>query len=285
MSIPPELRELIIGIVEERIKELRLSHKEFRELRRSISRLEEAQAKTEEKLLRLEAAQIKTEERLSRLEEAIERLIEAQTKTEEKLLRLEEAQIRTEEKLLRLGEAQAKTEERLLKLEEAQLKTEERLSRLEEAIERLAEAQAKTERAIQELARAVGRLSDVVGFGLEDIGRVVIPGWLQRHLGIQLEGELGEELKRAFIEVDGREIEVNLYGEGFMGNERIAVICEVKSRIYQDDVDKFYNNLVKPIEKSLYMKIIPVLFGYLIHPKAKARARELGVYVIASYER
>ncbi|RLF04354.1 MAG: hypothetical protein DRJ60_07225 [Thermoprotei archaeon] len=250
MSIPPELRELIIGIVEERIKELRLSHKEFRELRRSISRLEEAQAKTEEKLLRLEVAQIKTEERLSRLEEAIERLIEAQTKTEEKLLRLEEAQIRTEEKLLRLGEAQA-----------------------------------KTERAIQELARAVGRLSDVVGFGLEDIGRVVIPGWLQRHLGIQLEGELGEELKRAFIEVDGREIEVNLYGEGFMGNERIAVICEVKSRIYQDDVDKFYNNLVKPIEKSLYMKIIPVLFGYLIHPKAKARARELGVYVIASYER
>ena len=48
----------------------------------------------------------------------------------------------------------------------------------------LAEAQRKTEIQVQNLARSVGKLSDNVGFGLEDIARVVLPGYLERHLGI-----------------------------------------------------------------------------------------------------
>jgi len=54
------------------------------------------------------------------------------------------------------------------------VRTEERLDRLEAAVERLAEAQARTEQALQQLATQVGALSDNVGYGLEDIARVVL---------------------------------------------------------------------------------------------------------------
>jgi hypothetical protein len=40
---------------------------------------------------------------------------------------------------------------------------------------------------VKALSIQVGRLSDVVGFSLEDIARVVVPGWLLRHEGIEVE--------------------------------------------------------------------------------------------------
>src|SRR2546427_6371469 len=55
----------------------------------------------------------------------------------------------------------------------------------EEALKELAAAQKETEKALAELAAAqtrtdqqVGRLGDNIGFGLEDIARVVAPGYL-----------------------------------------------------------------------------------------------------------
>jgi chromosome segregation ATPase len=69
-------------------------------------------------------------------------------------------------------------------LAHAQAKTEERVGRLEDAVERLAQAQAKTEEALKELAMQVGKLSDNVGFSLEDVAKVVLPGYLERHLHI-----------------------------------------------------------------------------------------------------
>src|SRR6266480_2996333 len=55
----------------------------------------------------------------------------------------------------------------------------------EGALKELAAAQKETEKALAELAAAqtrtdqqVGRLGDNIGFGLEDIARVVAPGYL-----------------------------------------------------------------------------------------------------------
>jgi hypothetical protein len=108
-------------------------------------------------------------------------------------------------------------------LAEAQARTEERVTRLEEAVTRLAEAQARTEQrvakvevSLRELAQQVGKLSDTIGFGLEDIARVVLPGWLSRHEGIEV-----DELTRTFFEVDGEVVEINLYGVGVWGVRRL----------------------------------------------------------------
>jgi predicted nuclease with TOPRIM domain len=75
---------------------------EAQELRLSVQLTEGRQA-LEEALTRLAEAQARTEERVGRLEEAMQRLAEAQARTEERVGRLEEA-------VQRLAEAQARTE-------------------------------------------------------------------------------------------------------------------------------------------------------------------------------
>ncbi|MBS7652969.1 hypothetical protein KEJ13_07570 [Candidatus Bathyarchaeota archaeon] len=204
--------------------------------------------------------------RFSRMERAISNLAEAQLRTEERLEKLTE---------------------RVEALAEAQLRTEERLEKLTERVEALAEAQLRTEERLGEfvaglesLRTEVGRLSDTVGFGLEDVARVVLPGWLSRHLEMEV-----EELRREFVEVEGRLVEVNLYGEGLLKGERAIVVGEVKSRIYGSEVKSFYENIYTPIAEKMKIEVVGVLFGYLIHPSAKKLAEELGLYVIASYER
>jgi hypothetical protein len=214
---------------------------------------------------------------MDRLEGALARLAEAQAHTEEGVGRLEAA-------ILRLAEAQARTEERLGALAEAQARTEQRVGRLEAALEKLAEAQRRTEEAVRQLAQAVGRLSDTVGYGLEDVAKVVLPGYLERHLGIRLSGELGEELKRQWIGPEGSEVEINLYGEGEQEGQRVVVLGEAKSRIYGREVEQF-DRAIQPIAGILKEKVVKVMVGYLIHPSASRLAAERDILLVASYQR
>ncbi|MGB9734324.1 MAG: hypothetical protein ACPL2E_06990, partial [Conexivisphaera sp.] len=154
-------------------------------------------------------------------------------------------------------------------------------------VEQLAEAQRRTEERLDKLAEAVGvlnksvsSLGETIGFGLEDIARVVLPGWLHRHLGV----EMGE-LERRFLRIGGREYEVNLYGEGSVGGRRVVIIAESKSRIHASDVERF-NELLSGARESMDgAEVIGVVFGYVIYPDAKERADRLGIHAVASYER
>jgi len=184
---------------------------------------------------------------------------------------------RVEAALERLAEAQRRTEERVGALAEAQRRTEERVGAL-------AEAQRRTEEAVRQLAQAVGRLSDTVGYGLEDVAKVVLPGYLERHLGIRLSGELGEELKRQWIGPEGNEVEINLYGEGEQNGRRIVVLGEAKSRIYGREVEQF-DRAIQPIAATLNEKVVKVMVGYLIHPSASRLAAEREILLVASYQR
>lgn len=73
----------------------------------------------------------------------------------------------------------------------------------EERLEQLVQAQRRTEEATRSLAQAVGQLSDTVGYGLEDIARVILPGYLERHFGIRV-----GELERRFVGSEGNEVEI-----------------------------------------------------------------------------
>ncbi len=208
MALTPELYDLIVRIVDDRVRDIKVAREEYERLRESIAKLAEAQRRTEE--------------RLERLAERVEELAEAQRRTEERL-----------EKLIA---------------------------------------------ALDSLRVEVGRLSDAVGFGLEDIARVVLPGWLHKNLGVEV-----DELRREFITIGGREVEVDLYGEGRLRGERVVVVGEVKSRISESDVRRFYERVYAPASEDLGVRVVGVLFGYLVHPSARRRARELGLHVVASY--
>ena len=159
-------------------------------------------------------------------------------------------------------------------LAEAQRRTEERLDKLAETVDHLA-------KAVDNLRVELGSLSETIGFGLEDIAKVVLPGWLYRHLGVEV------ELERRFLYLGDREIEVDLYGEYMEKESKVIIVGETKSRIYGRDVEKFYNEVYKPIADHFRnkAKVIGVLFGYLIHPSAQRMAQKLGLYTVASYQR
>ncbi len=159
-------------------------------------------------------------------------------------------------------------------LAEAQRRTEERLDKLAETVDHLA-------KAVDNLRVELGSLSETIGFGLEDIAKVVLPGWLYRHLGVEV------ELERRFLYLGDREIEVDLYGEYMEKESKVIIVGEAKSRIYGRDVEKFYNEIYRPIADHFRnkAKVIGVLFGYLIHPSAQRMAQKLGLYTVASYQR
>ena len=241
-GLTAELYQAIVAVVDDRLRDIRVTRQSFDELKDAVARLAEAQARTEE--------------RVGRLEAAVEELAEAQARTEERVGRLEAA---VEE----LAKAQARTEQR---------------------VEELAEAQAKTEKALHDLARQVGALADTIGFGLEDIAHVVLPGYLERHYSLKLEGPLGAELGRKFFDVEGQFVEINLYGEGLRDGQRVTVLGEAKSRIYGREVEKFAREvrLVEPLIKGEVMR---VMFGYYLHPTAEEEAKKHGIILVASYQR
>jgi seryl-tRNA synthetase len=238
VALTAELYEAIVKIVDDRVREIKVTREDFDRLTRTVAELSSA---------------------VGRLEGSIEKLTEAQTRTEERLEAFAEAQKRTEERLEALAEAQRRTEERL---------------------EALAEAQRRTEEAVGRLAVAVGGLSDTVGYGLEDVAKVMLPPWLERHERVRV-----EELERRFIEVEGGSVEVNLYGEGVKARASITIIGEAKSRIHVGDVKEFAGK-VEIVQKALGgRRILPVMFGYWIHPSATSLGKAKGIRLVASYQR
>ena len=178
-----------------------------------------------------------------------------------------------------LAEAQARTEERLNQLAEAQARTEERLNQLAENVDKLATAVSNLYKVHRRFAAEFYKWRAAYGFSLEDIARVVVPGWLYRHEGIDV------DLRRKYFVINDKEVEVNLYGECVKDGEQIVVLGEVKSRIYGNDVKKFLKMLedLKPFVKG--KKVIPLMFGFLIHPTAVKMAENRDIRLIASYQR
>lgn len=163
-----------------------------------------------------------------------------------------------------LAQAQRRTEQRVEELAQAQ-------GRTEEAVERLVGAQ-------RELSVAVGKLSDNLGYGIEDIGRVVLPGYLERHFDINVVGELD----RKFFFVNGKEIELNLYGEGLKDGNKVIILGEAKARIYRGEVKEF----IKAISKLTFEDaVFKLMFGFLVHPSATEVAKSEGIVLVASYQK
>ena len=138
--------------------------------------------------------------------------------------------------------------------------------------------------AQRELAHQVGALGDNIGLWVEDIGRVVLPGYLERHLGVKLRGQLGEELGRRFLSGPTGEIELNLYGEGEQDGKPVEILGEAKNRLYRRDVERFDQRL-KTLEPGRLERALKVMFAFWIHPSAQEAARERAILLVVSYQR
>jgi len=220
---------------------------------------------------------------LGRITKAVQHLAEAQARTEERVGRLEERVGRLEEAMARLSEAQARADERMGRLEEAMAQLTEAQARMEARAEELTQAYVHMQEVMRslvqqvgQLSQQVGRLSEVVGFTLEDLAREVTPAYLAHHYGIHV-----KELERRFFTIEGEEIEVDLYGEGWRDGEQVVVIGEVRSRIYGRDVEAVVRR-VQELRSYVVGAPVIVLFGFVIHPSAREAAQRLGAIVISS---
>jgi len=76
-GLTAEMYQAIVAIVDDRLREVRVTREGFNQLTQAISRLTEAQARTEERVGHLET-------RMDRVEATLERLAEAQARTQER---------------------------------------------------------------------------------------------------------------------------------------------------------------------------------------------------------
>jgi len=253
LALSPDIYKTIVKVVDERVKEIKVTRNEYDRLNKN----------------------------LNKVTASITKLTEAQRRTEERLGELAEAQKRTEFNLSTLGERATSLEAVIQSLVEAQKHTEERIGTLSSVVEKLAKAQDETQKGLVDLRVAVGSLADTVGFSLEDIAKVVVPGWLQRHEQISV-----ERLERRHIQINGKYlVEVNLYGEGSKDGEQITILGESKSRIFGGDVESFSMNMADVQRQMPGKRFLKVLFGFYIHPSAQEAAKKHEIRVIASYEK
>ncbi len=281
----PKLRDVFISFLEEaeRIIGETVTRKEFQEFVRTtnenfnrvwkaINELTEAQKRTEQRVNELAIAQKRTEERLNEL--AL-----AHSKLEQKVSELAEAQKKTEERLNELAEAQKRTEQRVNELAIAQKRTEERLNEL-------ALAQKETERELKKLTQEhkktrehLGGLTNAFGYVLEDRAIKGLPSILKERFNIETIGPL----KREMLEIENREIEINIIGKGKQNGKTFTIIGESKAQARKRDIDKFLG-YIKLLDRYIPGDKFLVLITYHTSSKVRKYAQEKGVHIIFSYE-
>jgi predicted nuclease with TOPRIM domain len=267
-GLTAEMYQAVVAIVDDRLREVRVTREGFERLEGAIARLAEAQLRTEERVGRLET-------RMDRVEAALERLAEMQARTEERVGRLETV-------VEQLAQAQARTETRLEQLAQAQARTEARLEQLAQAQARTETALARTQEAVQLLARQVGGLSETVGGDIEDIAYIVLYDALKREFG----WEVGV-LERTWQQWNGEPEEVNIFGRATdpVHPERtIWVVGEAKHNLTLREVERFALQAERA-RQHLTGEVYAVCFAYRARPEVRARLQELGIPLLFSYGR
>lgn len=174
----------------------------------------------------------------------------------------------------------------LQELAKAQKESQKEIGRLDKTMQELAEAQKRTEIKVEELAEAqknteielrsltktvkrvqveLGGLSNSFGYQLEDSVYPILPDIIKDDFGIELKGDLE---RRFIVYPDGRDDEVNIYGEGKSNGKDIYVIGESKAQIGKGDV-KDFAAMVKRLESHFNAAVMPLMVCYSIHPRVE----------------
>ncbi len=184
------------------------------------------------------------------------------------------------EKVESLAIAQQRTEERLNSLAIAQQRTEERLNSLAIAQERTEKEIRTLTITVKRIQKELGGLSHSVGFDLENQAYKALPNILKERFGI----EIKDRLLRKYIEYpDGREEEINIYGEAQKNGKKIFIIGESKTHLSRKDIEKFKKRIER-LKKVIGEEIFPIFVVHTSSPKIVKFSLDSGFPVFFSYE-
>ncbi len=244
----------------------------------AITRLAEAQSRTEVKVGELAEGQSRLAAAQARTEERINELAQAQARTEVRMNELAQAQARTEVRMDELAHAQARTEVRMNELAQAQARTEERMNEL-------AHAQARTEEQVRTLAEVTQRLSnrtdDIVGRTFELQFRDRLTAYLGRFL--RRGKVVGNDTLLDAIEphVTTQEIDdflrADIVAKGLVDGMETFVVVEVSSTADTKDIVRAERRAV--ILRKAGLAAIPLVACDAIPPESVQFAHRSGVRV------
>jgi hypothetical protein len=205
--------------------------------------------------------------------QAIKEGFERQEKENQRIWQaIEEMRKSNEEQFKRIWQAieedRKSNEEQFKRIWQAIEKTNERLDKLILAFE-------KAERRNEQTRKQVGVLTDNFGYLLEDRAIRTLPKLLKERYGF----EITEPLRRDFIEINGKYIEVNIYGKARKNEEEFIIIVEAKTRITNKAIIGFLEKC-----NNFEGKQFRIMIGYLITPKIKQILENNNVIFINSYE-
>ena len=121
----------------------------------------------------------------------------------------------------------------------------------------------KLAKELAETRRMVGGLSDTVGYGLEDRAIAAMPFVLRRRFGMEPEGGF----VRKFITIDGKDVELNLYGKAVKEGESWDVVGEGKARLSKRDVDRLVRLLERLRSAGVVGdRVLPLMATYSARP-------------------
>jgi len=205
--------------------------------------------------------------------QAIKEGFERQEKENQRIWQaIEEMRKSNEEQFKRIWQAieedRKSNEEQFKRIWQAIEKTNERLDKLILAFE-------KAEKRNEQTRKQVGVLTDNFGYLLEDRAIRTLPKLLKERYGF----EITEPLRRDFIEINGKYIEVNIYGKARKNNEEFIIIGEAKTRITNKAIIGFLEKC-----NNFEGKQFRIMIGYLITPKIKQVLENNNIIFINSYE-
>ena len=133
------------------------------------------------------------------------------------------------------------------------------------------------------MKKQMSGVTDAIGYNLENRAIVRLPRILQTEFGITV-----DFMDRRFIEYpDGREDEINIYGEGRLDGEKLCIVGESKSQLGRRDIDRF-KKLIGRVRGYMDKKIIPILVTHSVRPQveryAKKEIEDLRIYKSYQFE-
>src|SRR5215813_1170031 len=241
----------------------------------TLSRLAEAQVRTEAAVSRLAEAQARTEARVERLETRMEQVEARMEQVEAALVRLAEAQARTEARVERLEARMEQVEATLVRLAAAQARAEEQLVRQGVQIEHLTEqVQALVSWQRGEAGRREGERyeRDVVrrALVLFNGGQGGAPDQpeVQRRVSVLLQSLLAEDILAA-------EADPTLADLLWWKGDRVAVV-EIAVQVNGEDVRRAVQR-AKTLQQGGAQAMAMVIGESWATPGTRERARTLGI--------
>jgi hypothetical protein len=106
----------------------------------------------------------------------------------------------------------------------------------------------------------VGGITNTIGYELEDKAYPALPMLLKRDFGL----EVDRLYRRFLIYPDGKDDELNIYGEGQHDGKKVYVVGEAKAQLGRGDVNRFLRKVTR-VKAFLGAEMIPLVLTYMAH--------------------